>query len=227
MFNFGTRFGDYAVTGGFFIFAHVAFILCGYRDVVTANIIEINRIIDLFPSKSIPLATQSALGSIAIAISFLSVFVFGMLLDIAGSIFVLHEMRIFRYQIEIHKEWVKNLIAAESREYLVGDFDKFLSSISGESPATWLLKFDRERRMFEPIAPPSLIPTYQRLEQLLISFALESPHEAKINLLGDQLRLCRISRAVVSTSVGFSNELECSLVLPSERLTQKQTILGI
>ena len=95
MFGTGTRFAEYGITGGFFLFFHVVVLGVAFPEIALQNA---QLAVEISPSiaAKIPLAAQTALQSLLIALALLSVFVIGLLLDLLGSIFVLAEVRVFR-----------------------------------------------------------------------------------------------------------------------------------
>jgi hypothetical protein len=80
MLNLGSRFAEYGITGGFFIFAQASLLVWAYPR-VTAELIAFLDDNLSAPLAKIPVVAQSPFTSLLVAVSVVSVFFIGLLLD--------------------------------------------------------------------------------------------------------------------------------------------------
>jgi hypothetical protein len=132
-------------------------------------------------------ALETLLNGIFASLFVVCVFATGLLLDLVGSILVFWEADVFRKHIKRNKAWIGQLLA-KYEEFLGEDMNQFLTY-----PNFW-------KRM-DPrlgLRPLSLIAPFGRIESVLLSHLLLTADPTKIEMLMDQLRTCRIARAVSS-----------------------------
>jgi hypothetical protein len=152
-----------------------------------------------FPIKweALPQIVQTAISSLVVALALVSVFFIGLLLDLIGSISVQYEIRIFRKHLEGNQPWILELLDKAFGEYAHRDLDRFSAVF------VWIWAFWRKSawRTFIQGSVRDLgswrsLTTFRRLECLLIAYALDTQAGAAIAWLDEQLRICRLSRAV-------------------------------
>ncbi len=138
MLNFGSLFGgDYAITGGFFICSQLPALTWFYQDMATAEVAAtINSILPQF--NSLPSAIQPAFTSLLVALTLLSVFFFGLLLDLIGSLYVIWELRLFRAHLERNRTWLTEVVDLKFHEYVRDDFINILSGVPADSTVSAL-----------------------------------------------------------------------------------------
>ena len=82
---------------------------------------------------SLPSAAQPAFTSLLVALTLLSVFFFGLLLDVIGSLYVILELRIFRIHLERNRAWLNKFVDSRFQEYAREDYANILSVVSADS----------------------------------------------------------------------------------------------
>jgi hypothetical protein len=109
MLNLGSRFAEYGITGGFFIFAQVSVLVWAYPRIAVELTAFLSDNLSA-PLAKIPVAAQSPFTSLLVAVSVVSVFFVWLLLDLIGSLFVYEELFIFRTHLERNQQWISKFI---------------------------------------------------------------------------------------------------------------------
>jgi hypothetical protein len=157
----------------------------------------------------IPTEVRPALTSLFIALALLSVFFFGLLLDLIGSTGVAWEMKLFNNDLNRNSAWLYELLGKQFGEYVGDEFSniligfpkqRFMDRLSVWKLSTWKTALQKFRIY-------SLMKSSQRLQQLLISYALETDHEARVHFLQDKMRLYQVSRSITTVFVILTLEL--------------------
>jgi len=205
MFSFSTRpIIAYAYTGGFFIFVQMTLLVWLIPDSYIANLssstkLTSEQIADLAP------AIQSALTSLLVAVALLSIFFFGVILDLIGSLYVFWEVRVFHEYVKRNKNWLIDYMRANFGTYIQDDFNNILSqvfySFYSNITFSWLRLWRRSEResIYQDLKAFSLLAAKQRAEQILILHAFNCQNASCINLLNERLELCRFSRAITTS----------------------------
>jgi hypothetical protein len=121
---------------------------------------------------------------------------------LCGSYMVLSEMNIFRRAVSSNERWLRDLIDLKMYDYARDDFESFLSNVDNmpyfERTQKSFLFWKRSawEISFKQFTSFKFVSLFRRIEQILISYALETTSESKLNWLSDKLRLCRTSRCI-------------------------------
>src|ERR1041385_7119974 len=116
MFGTGTRFAEYGITGGFFLFFHVL-VICFFAPAEVLHQVEAVGLWCTELVSKMPAVAQPAFQSLLVALGLLSVFVTGLLLDLIGSIFMLAEARMFRVQTMKNAAWLGDVVGRQFPDY--------------------------------------------------------------------------------------------------------------
>jgi hypothetical protein len=221
MFGTGTRFAEYGLTGGFFILLQLlvlewmfpggAVYVLQFLATLYANIAAKN-FEPIYP----------AIQSLLVALTLLSVFITGLLLDLIGAVLVMWEARDFRTHLLQNGSWVTPFIEAELPDYK-SDYEIFFTLLDQLSPRDWwgrpesyaFWKWSVLRQAFRraPIPISGIRKTQQafrRLEAALIAKLVVVG--VKTDFLSEQMSICRMSRAITFTIFITSLEVFCAVL---------------
>jgi hypothetical protein len=181
--SLGARYIDYGLTGGLFLFVGMA--LFGWCYPTAAEALW--QIIQNKSSGSDTKALETLLNGIFASLFVVCVFATGLILDLTGSILVMWEVEVFAKHIERNKAWIGSL-AVRYEEFLGEDMKQILTLPS------------LRKRWWRPqiIAEFKLIAPFSRIESILLSHLLLTVDPTRLETLMDQVRTCRIARAVSS-----------------------------
>jgi hypothetical protein len=215
MLKVGSVFvGDYAITGGLFICAQLLVLIWAYPN---STITELWTFSESLSDQlnDLPSPVQPAFTSLLVALTLLSVFFFGFLFDIIGSLLAGWETGIFAIHIKRNRTWVTNLVDSKFKEYASKDLPNVLSAYPRRrvvhgfiiwKPSTW----KKVHKVFKPLLASGT--AFRRMEQLFISYAFDTEREARVTWLQEKIRLSRISNAI--TIVFFFVSLEIVSISP-------------
>jgi hypothetical protein len=184
MISLGARYIDYGLTGGFFLFVALAVFGWHHPEVMSAllkNFQEYQGKLSAGEMKALETLANGVFASLFVV----CIFATGLLLDLFGSLLGIWELDIFRKYVKRNKEWIGQL-TAKYAEFLGEDFNL----ISTKSTVWQRLDL---RTGFHPLL---LTAPFNRIESILISHLLLTADPARLELLMDQMRTCRIARAV-------------------------------
>ena len=185
MISLGVRYIDYGLTGGLFLFVGMAVFGWYHPAAVQAMLGNFQDFRNqLNPAQAGALDTL--LNGIFAPLFVVGVFATGLLLDLFGSLLVLFDARIFLRHLKRNKVWIGQLVA-KYEEFLGEDMDQFLTL-----PNTWKLFSSWEDKGGLFLTP------FGRIESILLSHLLLTADPPKLEMLMDQVRTCRIARAVAS-----------------------------
>jgi hypothetical protein len=212
MLKLGTVGGaDYAITGGFFIATQLVLLVLLYPSF---SIEETKSISTIISSQigGLPSEVRPALVSLLVALSLLSVFFFGLLIDLMGSLFVFWELNWFLRHLQRNKDWLSKLVNDNFVEYIGNDFEilsriipyNSLDNLRFWKKRAWGFYLIRDAKSFEP--------SY-RLQLILISYVFGSDHKARIELLQKRIKLYEISRSITTTLMLSSLQIIAAFIL--------------
>jgi hypothetical protein len=214
MFKLGTIGGaEYAITGGFFVATQLAILVLLYPDFCATEAKALSGIVAQQVG-DLPLEVRPALVSLFIALSLLSVFFFGLLLDLIGSVFVVRELQWFLRNVQRNKDWLRELVADEFQRYIGDDFNNVLAREDVHKRFLDRLKFWRTSFWgFDKLGDFRLLGASQRLQLTFVSYVLGSEHKARVELLDKRMKLYEISRSITTTLVLVSVQFLVSFSL--------------
>jgi hypothetical protein len=214
MFGTGTRFAEYGITGGFFIVTQIVTLQFIFPDALAYLTASSGDLFANFSGK-VPEPLRPALQSLVVALALLSVFIAGLLLDLVGSYFVVHEAGVFREHLTRNRVWVSKLVETTLPDY-AGDYARFLILARKYGLTLNLRKSTRALAFWRPAvwremrrAPglPSLRKMqklFRRVEFIFIARVVASG--TKTELLVEQLSVCRMARAIAAAIMAVSVE---------------------
>jgi hypothetical protein len=192
MINLGARYIDYGLTGGFFLFLGIAMIGWYHPAAVLMMLENLQKNLPAGEAK----AFETLLNGIFASLFVVCVFATGLLLDLVGSLLSLafFEADVFVRHLKRNKAWIGQLLA-KYEEFLGSDVNQFLTF-----PNLWKPSVDPRLtfRRYRLIAP------FDRIESILLSHLLLTADPTKLELVMDQVRTCRVARAVSSGLVLLS-----------------------
>jgi hypothetical protein len=211
MFSFSTKpITTYAFTGGFFIFVQLLFLFYLIIDNGVAEVPpSIKSISEQFTN--LAPAIQSALTSLLVAVALLSIFFFGVIVDLIGSLYVAWELRVFSSYVKRNKSWLIDYMKGPYGRYVQDDLTDILTKLPDFDVMTSVSDLQIWRksvwvRSYQGVKALSLLPAKQRAEQILTLHALAAPNPSFTSLINERLELCRFSRAIATTLVFASTE---------------------
>jgi hypothetical protein len=187
--SLGARYLDYGLTGGFFLFVGIAVFGWFHPAATLAMLDDFQKVLPAGEAK----ALETLLNGIFASLFVVCVFATGLLLDLVGAILVVWEADVFLKHLKRNKVWIGQLVA-KYEEFLGEDMNQFLTLPNG-----W-------KRM-DPrlgLRPLMLIAPFCRIESILLSHLLLTADRTKLEMVMDQVRTCRIARAVSSGLYVFS-----------------------
>jgi hypothetical protein len=202
MLGTGARYAEYGITGGFFLFTQALFLGLAYPDVLLSATGSFGHLLSASVEKT-PEAARPAIQSLLVALTLLSVFIIGLVLEIVGSMFMVYEAHVFRKRLAMN-QWVAKFIEAELPDY-TEDYRRFLDLADLWSQAKEQWKPQNWFRLGQFTRPRQVQQRFRRLESALIAKVLMSG--AKIEMLVEQISISRMSRAIGTTLyvVGFES----------------------
>jgi hypothetical protein len=192
LLNLGTRYLDYGLTGGFFLFLGLA-IFVGLDSTAAVSVLDVlQKTLRADETKGF----ETLLTGIFTSLFIVCVFAIGLLLDLVGSISPAWEAETFRQHLNRNKQWIRPLVGGYA-EYLNDDVDRMLE-------AKRLFGFEQYKKMFNfkyQFRQLTNIAAVRRLEGILIAYLLITADAQRTKFVLDQFHTYRIARAV---SMGFS-----------------------
>jgi hypothetical protein len=207
LITLGTRFVDYGLTGGTIVFFSIG-LIGWFNPGAGSAVFGLIHAVQNSVATELPSFFESVLGPIMIAFFVVSVFLVGFILDLIGSVFVVWEMNIFRKNLESNQRWIKPVLN-KYKVFLGDDMERLLTQFGdplskeelkesfrifvfwrGEN---WKTFWKNMKRGFLRLR---LIKPFNRLQNILFSHLLFHIEHAKLETLSDQLRICRIARAI-------------------------------
>jgi hypothetical protein len=195
MISLGSQYLDYGLTGGFFIFLAGAMLI---TFDTASTIAAINQLKSLTTSVSAA-GLETTINGLIASLFVVCLFAVGLILDLFGSIFVAWEVSVFSGHFHRNKAWLEPLLE-RYRDYLRDDLTRFMGK-----PPIKLLSF-RWRDVKAQLAFQALrsFPQMRRVEGILTSHLLLTTDREKTETMLDQLRTCRLARAVASGTMLFT-----------------------
>ena len=215
MISLGAKFADYGLTGGFAIVAQ-ATLFCWMvpdtaRSIVTGSVRILGDYFDRLPAS---LVTPAA--AVMTTVGLISIFFLGLVLEAIGSVAVLWEINVFTSHLKRHRSWLSDLLAeypasaVEDFRHLVSEFGNPMGGNEWRESLRIFTLWKRssrqsviegQRRGFRRLGQ------YSRTQALLLSYVLAAHSAPLLDLLRDNLQLCRTSRAVSAALYIFSLEI--------------------
>jgi hypothetical protein len=186
--SLGARYVDYGLTGGLFLFVGMA--VFGWVNVDTA--VSILKCLQKLASTSNSEGFGALFTGIFTSFFVVCIFATGLLLDLVGSLLIYWELDLFRKQLERNKGWVGPLLEKYS-EFLHEDVKRFLTV-----PPTYIERMRASLSPRQSWLMLTSVGSFRRIENILLSHLLITVDRARIEFVMDQLRTCRIARAVSS-----------------------------
>jgi hypothetical protein len=225
MLGTGSRFAEYGITGGFFLLVHTLAFVFLFPDMLTDGTEALGTYLTALVN-GVPPEIRPALQSLLIAMALLSVFIVGLLLDILGALLMLFEAWIFQRQLVKNQGWIESFVQSELPHF-ARDYFLTLNLAQRINPLK-LAEFAERSRMWLPERRSAgfyLVRVYRngfrwqrrtqqafrRLEHALIARVLASG--AKIEMLTEQLSICRMSRAIAAALYVLAIELFYAMIL--------------
>ncbi len=112
MLGTGSRFAEYGITGGFFLFVHTLVFVFLFPDVLADGAGALGTYLTALVN-GVPPEIWPALQSLLIAMALLSVFIVGLLLDILGALLMIFEAWIFQKQLVKNRDWIESFVQTE------------------------------------------------------------------------------------------------------------------
>ena len=207
VFSLGTRFAEYGVTGGLFLFAQVvlfAWLAPQWSEAAFAGFADAAHMrLDSLPAELKPTGV-----SVLAALSIVSLFATGLLLELLGSVGVMWEAYIFKRHLQRGKEWLGPFFE-EHRLFVADDFGRMVNEFGDpmgkEELVNTLRLFQFWKRSVWEVASKDLkrgfsriglLASFARLQSILLSHLLVKLDRPKLETLLDEYRLCRVSRSV-------------------------------
>jgi hypothetical protein len=195
MLNPGSRLGEYAITGGFFILSQIFMFVFAFPNIAADELKFVNDIISpLMPDAAtltkfndLLAAAQSAVTSLLVALSLLSVLFFGLLLDLIGPTFDVSAWSVFQKNVQKNKEWLPKILDDDFPRYGREVYSYCLDEVFPKDIKSFLSKV---RKGLKP---------FRTLEYLLTAYVLDGASGSQTDWIGEQMRLCHMSRAVSAT----------------------------
>jgi hypothetical protein len=179
--SLGARFADYGLTGGFFLLVSLA--LFGWLLPAEAcSLVSSLKIALGSNTFNAPTILGTFIAGVFAAAFIVVVFFLGLLLDLLGSM-VMWERKIFRKELRRGKQWM-NPVLNMYEEFLGKDFERLI-----EGKERWYERIFRRRR---------LLGRYSRVQSIILWHILLRVEPAKLEILSDQFRLCRVAGAIAS-----------------------------
>ncbi|MDQ6702538.1 MAG: hypothetical protein M3Z96_05270 [Pseudomonadota bacterium] len=122
------------------------------------------------------------------ALALVSVLFFGLLLDLIGPTFDVSAWSIFQKNVKKNKEWLSKILDDDFPNYARDVYSFCLDQ--DVFPRDIAIFLSKVRRGLKPFRP---------LEYLLTAYVLDSKSGSQADWLGEQMRLCHMSRAVSAT----------------------------
>jgi|SRR6516225_5865319 hypothetical protein len=183
MLGTGARYAEYGITGGFFLCTQALIFGLAFPDVLVSGAHSFGVLLTASVG-NIPEEARPAIQSLLVALTLLSVFIIGLVLEIIGSVFMLSEANIFRKRLAMKNQWVAKFVKAELPDY-ADDYRLFLELADRWKPKNWFRGIKWQRDVHQ---------LFRRLESVLIAKVLTSG--AKTEMLAEQISICRMSRAI-------------------------------
>ena len=183
MITLGARYIDYGLTGGFFLFVAMAVFGWYHPAAVIAMLKNFQENLPAGEAKNL----ETLLNGIFASLFVVCLFATGLLLDLVGSLLIFWELDVFQKHLKRNKAWIGQLVA-KYEDFLGEDMNQVL-----KLPNFW-------KRM-DPrlgLRPLMLIAPFGRIESILLSHLLLTADPTKLEMVMDQVRTCRIARAVSS-----------------------------
>jgi len=208
-----SRIGDYGITGAFFLVAQfVAFVTVdpdGSEQQVRGILSYLQQMVSAAPALATPLASLLA------AIALLLVFFVGLVIDLLGFVAPSIEVVYFRRELDKQRQWLSLMLTpdhsflGEDSRRLIQEYKpkRAISSVKdlreNLREAFARVPFKESCRMaVEDFKFVLFVGAYQRIFRFLLISAFADSNTATSQLLQDQLRLWRTSRAV-ATALAF------------------------
>jgi hypothetical protein len=222
MISLGAKFADYGLTGGFAIVGQAT--LLGWvapdtaRSIVIGSAQILGEYFDCLPAS---LVTPAA--AVMTTVGLISIFFLGLVLEAIGSIAVIWEVNVFKSHLERHRSWLSDLLAeypasaVEDFRRLVSEFGSFrgdwreslgILTLWRRSSRQSLIEY--RRRVFRRFR---LLGLYSRTQALLLSYVLAADIAPPLDLIRDNVQLCRTSRAVSAALYIFSFEVYVAAIM--------------
>ncbi len=188
MLGTGARYAEYGITGGFFLLTQALILGLANPHLLISGAHSFGVLLTEGVA-NIPDQARPAIQSLLVALSLLSVFIIGLVLEIIGSVFMIYEANLFRKRLEMN-QWVAKFVDAELPDY-AEDYRVVLDVPDFWPPWNWWKKI--RSGAFEKINP-QIWQRFRRLKSVLIAKVLTSG--AKTEMLAEQISIYRMSRAI-------------------------------
>jgi hypothetical protein len=200
--SLGARFADYGLTGGLFLVAGTALLAWFFPG-------DLYPLLSMFQfslDSNVPPFIESSMISISIASMIVVIFFIGLMLDLLGSVFILHEAAIFREELGLGERWVRSMLNPYD-QFISDDLDYLFVEFAGPGelkvarrrlrvfwkPKNWLAYLAVFKR---GTLRPRVMKAFSRLESVMLSHLVLNAEPTKLTMLFDQHRLCRVARAI-------------------------------
>jgi len=192
MITLGTKYLDYGLTGG--VFLVLTLVLFGPPD-ATSLVTSLNALKAMLSANELD-RFDTLIDAVIASFLVVCLFATGLILDLTGAILVAWEGNVLRVHLVRNRGWIEPMLA-KYQDYLGEDIAQFLS-IPIASWRFWERRFWRYSRDEGVFKGLTVIPQMRRIEGILLSHLLLNSDHDKVGFILDQLRTCRLARAVSS-----------------------------
>lgn len=210
MIKLGSRFAEYGLTGGFFIFAQILLLAWVFPEGIWEQFDSIATPLDA-GLKTLPQSVHTAFSGLLVSLTIIGIFFTGFLLDLMGSLLLFGEGRIFKNQITETAEWFPNFLKSFGKQSQV-DYEQIQSVILTQREemirgfkGLRLWSRDGRRAYIEGVKRNwrvwGALRSFRRLENHMMAFVLAAASAANSDWLADNLRLVRVSRAISASLI--------------------------
>ncbi len=232
MIGLGSRFAEYGLTGGFFVFGQVCVFAWFFPEIAGDLFSSIVAVLPARLDHALPKAAHPAFSSLLVALALVSIFFIGLLLDLIGSVIAVWEAGIFKKELDVNTGWFAKFVETTGdqsrvdyeriqsmsvtvaelvRRYVRSYFALVVRFWRLDLWRTWFAELSRTRRQIDALGSDRALGSYHRLETLLMAYVLVSSGASSLDWLADQLRLCRTSRAVSASLLVLGSQVSISI----------------
>jgi hypothetical protein len=220
--SLGVKYADYGLTGGFAICGQAALLFWIAPDKARSIIAGSATFLgDYF--RQLPEGLVTPASAVITAVAVISIFFLGLILELIGSVAVIWEANVFKRHLERHRSWLSGLLANYSSS-TVDDLNRVVSEFGSPlGKKDWrdtlriftLWKRSSRKTVFgdqRAVQRFKLLRPISRIQSLLLSYVLAADKAPHLELLRDNLQLCRTSRAI--SAVLYILSIESILWMP-------------
>lgn len=195
--NISPRFAEFGMTGAFFLLSQLGMIVLLDSERAFLGAIEAWASVLNVYQASLPTMLQVTTTSLFTVVGVISIFVTGLILDLAGSYFVFLEMVLFSRHLNRNQVWL-NELAAQCQQNVQEDYRRLRDDFG-----TGFLVGPRMVRARVQMNQP-----YKNIQAFLFSYI--HCFSSMSEMLVDSIHLWRTSRAISTTLLIISVEVAFS-----------------